>query len=63
MLLGAVVEVALQAAALLVARLDQAGAASDQVRARLRAGDGERDELAERAEPVLGVVRAAGPRS
>ena len=54
-LLGAVVEVALEAPALLVARLDDAGARGDQVRARLRAGDGERDELAERAEPVLGV--------
>ena len=62
-LLGAVVQVALEAAALLVARLDQPRAAGDQVRARLRARDGQRDELAERAEPVLGVVRGAGPRS
>ena len=61
-LLRAVVEVALQPAALLVARLDQAGARGDQVRARLRAGDGERDELAERAEPRPRCPAAAGPR-
>ena len=56
-LLRAVVEVALQPAALLVAGLDEARARGDQVRARLGAGDRQRHELAERAEPVLGLRR------
>ena len=56
-LLRAVVQVALEPAPLLVAGLDQARARGDQVGARLRAGDGQRGELAERAEAVLGVRR------
>ena len=48
-LLGAVVQVALQPAPLLVAGLDQARARRDQIGARLGAGDGQRRELAERA--------------
>ena len=62
-LLGAVVEVALEPAALLVAGLDEPRARRDEVGAGLGAGDRERGELAERAEPVLGVRRGAGSRS
>ena len=56
-LLGAVVEVALEPPPLLVAGLHDAGARGDEVRARLRARDRQRRQLAERAEPVLGVGR------
>ena len=54
-LLRAVVEVALEPAALVVAGPDQARARGDQVGAGLSAGDGERGQLAEGDEPVLGV--------
>ena len=62
-LLGAVVEVALEPAALLVAGLDQARARRDEVGARLRAGDGQRGELAERRRGGPRSPAAAGPRS
>ena len=61
-LLGAVVQVALEPPALLVAGPDDAGARRLQVLAGLRARDGERDEVAERGEPELGVRQAAGRR-
>ena len=58
MLLRAVVEVALQPAPLLVARpRHEPRARRDQVRAGLRARDRQRHQLAERAQPALGVVR------
>ena len=61
-LLRAVVQVALEPAPLLVAGLDEPRARRDEVGARLRARDGERGQLAERAEAVLAVGAAAGPR-
>ena len=55
--LRAVVQVALEPAALVVAGLHEPGAGGDQVRTRLRGGDGERHELGEVAQAVLGVGR------
>ena len=54
-LLGAVVQVALELAPLVVAGADQARARRDEVGAGLGAGDGERGQLAERDEAVLAV--------
>ena len=56
-LLRAVVQVALEPAALLVAHHHEPRARRDEILARLRAGDRERDQLAERAEAVLRVGR------
>jgi hypothetical protein len=56
-LLRAVVEVALQAPALLVADHHQPGAGGDEIGARLGARHRQRDELAERGEAVLGLGR------
>ena len=56
-LLRAVVQVALEPPALLVAGLDEPRARGDQVRARLRARHRQRHQLAELPEPVLGFRR------
>ena len=59
-LLGAVVEVALEAPTLLVAGADDAGARRLEVLTCLGARDCERDEVAERGQPELGCSRGSG---